>query len=119
MWLSVLASILSIGVSWSIVYFVYLKIRHPDVIFSARKNILDIIKVSIPSTFYTLIFYTKVFCSAFLLLQFGFETFWHKKISATGVLKMLIKLTLAGLLCCDHSVRAATNVQSETNLFCW
>ena len=46
MWLSVLASVLSIGVSWSIVYFVYIGIHHPDVVFSARKNILDIMKDS-------------------------------------------------------------------------
>jgi len=46
MWLSVLASVLSIGASWSIVYYVYMKIHHPDVIFSAQKNIADIMKDS-------------------------------------------------------------------------
>ena len=46
MWSSVFASILSIGASWSVVYFVYLKICHPDVVFSARKNIPDIMKDS-------------------------------------------------------------------------
>jgi len=40
-----------------------------------------------------LIFYTKVLCSAFLWLCFGFEIFWRKNISAKGASKMLMKLT--------------------------
>jgi hypothetical protein len=46
MWLSVIASVLAIGASWSVVYFVYLAIHHSDVIFSARKNVVDIMKDS-------------------------------------------------------------------------
>ena len=46
MWLSIMTSVLSIGASWSVVYFVYLAIHHSDVIFSARKNIVDIMKDS-------------------------------------------------------------------------
>jgi hypothetical protein len=39
-------------------------------------------------------FCTKVFCAAFLYLQFGFVTFCGKNISAKAVCKMLAKLTL-------------------------
>jgi len=51
--------------------------------------------VSISSTFYTQLFCTKVFCAAFLLLQFGYVTFWHKNIGAKAAHKILIKLTIA------------------------
>jgi len=37
-------------------------------------------------------FSTKVFCSAFLYLQFGFVIFWHKNIGAKTARKVLVKL---------------------------
>ena len=39
-------------------------------------------------------FCTKVFCTVFLLLQFGFEFFWQKNIVAKDACKMLMKLTI-------------------------
>jgi len=49
MWLSIIASILSIGAAMALVYLIYLKIHHPDVVFSSRKNILDFIQDSLAS----------------------------------------------------------------------
>jgi len=38
-------------------------------------------------------FFTKVFCAAFLYLQFGYVIFWLKNVGAKAVHKMLVKLT--------------------------
>ncbi len=38
-------------------------------------------------------FCTKMFCVAFLKLQFGFVIFWQKNIGAKAALKILVKLT--------------------------
>ena len=46
MWMSILASVLSIGASWGLVYFCYSKIHHSDLIFTNRKSFLDFIKDS-------------------------------------------------------------------------
>jgi len=54
-------------------------------------------QVSILPKFYVRLFCTKVFCAAFLLLQFGFVIFWCKNIGAKAVTKMLMKLT--NILC--------------------
>ena len=35
----------------------------------------------------------KVFCEAFMCLQFGFVIFWQKEIGAKAAHKMLVKLT--------------------------
>ncbi len=35
----------------------------------------------------------KVFCAAFMCLQFGFVIFWQKDFGAKAVNKMLVKLT--------------------------
>jgi hypothetical protein len=35
----------------------------------------------------------KVFCDAFMCLQFGFVIFWQKDFGAKAALKMLVKLT--------------------------
>jgi len=43
---------------------------------------------------YEQLFCSKVFCTAFLYLQFGFVFFWQKKICTKGAQKMLVKLTL-------------------------
>jgi hypothetical protein len=37
-------------------------------------------------------FCTKVFCSAFLYLQFGFVIFWQKNIGAKTARKVMVKL---------------------------
>jgi len=47
-------------------------------------------------TVYEQLFHTKVFCTAFLLLQFSFVIFWQKNISTKGACKMLAKLTPGG-----------------------
>jgi hypothetical protein len=49
--------------------------------------------VSISPTFYEQFFHTKVFCNAFLYLQFGFVILWHNNIGAKTAHKMLTKLT--------------------------
>jgi len=38
------------------------------------------------------IFCTKVFCSAFLYLQFGFVIFWQRNIGAKAACEVLVKL---------------------------
>ncbi len=35
----------------------------------------------------------KVFCAAFMCVQFGFVIFWRKDFGAKGAHKMLVKLT--------------------------
>ncbi len=52
-----------------------------------------LLQVSISKTFYTRLFHTKVFCAAFLQLQFDFVIFWCKNFSAKGMCKMLVKLS--------------------------
>jgi len=41
----------------------------------------------------------KVFCAAFMCLQFGFVIFWQKDFSAKAAHTMLVKLTPALLHC--------------------
>jgi len=50
-------------------------------------------KVSISPTFYEQLFHAKVFCAAFLHLQFGIVISWQKNIAAKAARKMLVKLT--------------------------
>jgi hypothetical protein len=38
-------------------------------------------------------FLSKVFCTAFICLQFGFVIFWQKDFGAKAAHKMLVKLT--------------------------
>jgi hypothetical protein len=45
MWLPVAGSVLLIGASWFVVYLVYLKMRHPDLILTARRSLPDFIQV--------------------------------------------------------------------------
>ncbi len=54
----------------------------------ARANL-----VSISPIFYEQLFQTKVFCAAFMCLQFGFEIFWRKDLGVKAAHKMLVKLT--------------------------
>jgi len=54
---------------------------------------IDSVQVSISATFYKQLFCTKVFCAAFLYLQFGFVIFWQKNISEKAARKTLVKLT--------------------------
>jgi hypothetical protein len=49
--------------------------------------------VSISPIFYEHLFHTKVFCAAFMWLQFGFVIFWQKDLGAKAAHKMLVKLT--------------------------
>jgi len=46
MWLSVAASVLVIGASWFVVYLVYSKMRHPDLVPTARRRLPDFIQVT-------------------------------------------------------------------------
>ncbi len=46
-------------------------------------------QVSISPIFYEQLFHTKVFCAAFMYLQFGFVIFWQNNF---GTHKMLVKL---------------------------
>ncbi len=58
--------------------------------------------VSISPIIYKQLFCTKVFCAAFICLQFGFVIFWRKSFGAKAAHKMLVKLTPGrdgGLLC--------------------
>jgi len=50
-------------------------------------------KVSILSHFMRNVFCTKVFCTAFLWLQFGFVIFWCKNIGVKTARKIFMKLT--------------------------
>jgi hypothetical protein len=49
--------------------------------------------VSISPIFYEQLFRAKVFCAAFMFLQFGFAIFWQKDFGAKAAHKMLVKLT--------------------------
>jgi len=51
-------------------------------------------QVSISPTFYDCLFRTKVLCTAFLYLQFGFVIFWCKNIGAKAARKTLLKLII-------------------------
>jgi hypothetical protein len=54
--------------------------------------------VSISPIFFEELFRTKVFCAAFMCLQFGFVIFWQKDFGAKAAhKKMLVKLTPGGL----------------------
>jgi hypothetical protein len=56
--------------------------------------------VSISPIFYEQLFHTKVFCAAFMWLQFGFVIFWQKDFGTKATHKMLVKLTSGG----QHSI---------------
>ncbi len=49
--------------------------------------------MSISPIFYEQLFHAKVFCAAFMCLQFGFEIFLAKDFGAKAAHKMLVKLT--------------------------
>jgi len=53
----------------------------------------------------------KVLCAAFLLLQYGFVTFWQKIIGAKAAHKMLMKLTI------ENSLTVVICGSSEDNKF--
>ncbi len=50
-------------------------------------------QVSISPIFYEQLFHTKVFCRAFMCLQFGFVIFWRKDFVAKAAHTMLVKST--------------------------
>ncbi len=49
--------------------------------------------LSILQIFYEQLFHTKVPCTAFMFLQFGFVILWQKAFGAKDALKTLVKLT--------------------------
>jgi hypothetical protein len=49
--------------------------------------------VSISPIFYDQLFCTKVFCTAFMRLQFEFVIFWQKDFGAKAAHEMLVELT--------------------------
>ncbi len=49
--------------------------------------------LSITPIYYEQHFHTKVLCSAFMCLQFGFVIFWQKDFGTKAAHKMLVKLT--------------------------
>jgi hypothetical protein len=64
------------------------------------------ILVSILPIFYEQLFaffHMKVFCAAYMCLQFGFVIFWQKDFGAKAAHKMLVKLT-PGLMFVDKRV---------------
>ncbi len=63
---------------------------------SQRKCNKKGVLVSISPIFYEQLFCMKVFCTAFMCLQFGFVIFWWKDFGIKAAHKMLVKLTL----CC-------------------
>jgi hypothetical protein len=56
--------------------------------------------VSISPKFYEQLFDTKVFCAAFMCIQFGFVIFWQKDFGAKAAHKMLVKLTPGLMFAC-------------------
>ena len=60
-----------------------------------KRSRITLMKLTLCVTFIN-IFWTKVLCSTFLSLQFGFEFFWRENISLKTVLKTLMKLTIGG-----------------------
>jgi len=52
--------------------------------------------VSISPIFYEQLFHTKVFCAAFMCLQFGFVIFWQKDFGTKAAHKMLVILIPGG-----------------------
>ncbi len=49
--------------------------------------------MSISPIFYEQLFHKKVFCAAFMYLQFGFVILWQKDFGTKAAHKMLVKLT--------------------------
>jgi hypothetical protein len=49
--------------------------------------------VSISPIFYEQLFLKKVFCAAFMCLQFGCVIFWQKDFGTKAAHKMLVKFT--------------------------
>jgi hypothetical protein len=48
--------------------------------------------MSISPIYYEQLFHMKVFCAAFMCLQFGFVIFWQKDFGPKAANKMLVKL---------------------------
>ena len=49
MWLSVLASLLAVGLTFAAIYYTYIKMRHPSVIFGGRRRVEDFVQDSYAS----------------------------------------------------------------------
>jgi hypothetical protein len=88
-----------------------MKIRGTSVATSVVDNSAQVfILVSISPLFHEQLFHMKVFCAAFMCLQFGFVIFWQKDFGTKTVHKMLVKLAPV--------TRALSAVQSlKMNIF--
>ncbi len=69
MWLSVAASVLVMGASWFIVYLVYSKVRHPDLVHTARRRFPDFMQVCI--------WFQKTFKLSYNIQSTGTSIFVH------------------------------------------
>jgi hypothetical protein len=58
----------------------------------------------------------KVFCAAFMCVQFGFVIFWRKDFGAKGAHKMLVKLT-PGQVVMDHYFGRGTLTHERSRHF--
>jgi hypothetical protein len=54
--------------------------------------------VAISPIFCEQLFHKKVFCAAFMCLQFEFVIFWRKDFGTKAAHKMLVKLTPGGIM---------------------
>jgi len=77
---------------------------------------VEVEQVSISSTFYVRLFCTKELCANFLLLLFGFVTFWQKNIGTKVEHKMLIKLT-PGIWSCERNLLENSKIKVSLALF--
>jgi len=82
-------------------------------------------KVSISPKFYEQLFWSEVFCTAFIFLQFGFVIFWQKNIGVKTTHKMLVKLTkgvnFTNMLCSAFTStepKSAKKTDSLAAFFC-
>ena len=49
MWLSVLVSLLAVGLTFAAIYYTYIKMRHPSVIFGGPRRVDDFVQDSYAS----------------------------------------------------------------------
>jgi hypothetical protein len=71
-------------------------------------------QVAISSIFYEQLFHLKVFCAAFMCLQFVFVIFRGKDFGAKAAHKMLVKLPPGGSMVCIYVFATFIDEKSET-----
>jgi hypothetical protein len=76
-------------------------------------------QVSISPIFYEQLFCPKVFCAAFICLQFGFVIFWQKEFCAKAAYKMLVKLTPGVVFTAIHFLRNFRRGPISSNVCPW